>query len=289
MRGVLVRVAVVAVVTAVAIWLVWLLIPSTAPAADLRTYQAGTESFYETGDPYAVNAERGLEEQYRYPPLLAMVLPALEWAWFPLLALAWTFVFWIRWREAGPWGLLLPLGVIGLWGQLLIAGNAEAFVVAGLIVVPLHRRTGALGAAVATWLKIYPAAVVLFYIARRDWQALRWYAASVAVLGLIQLPWLDDYARYAMSDGAAVPAGMSPRFLGPAAWGFATVVMASHVFVHARHASKAWAFTVGTMLMAIPRIIVPTLALVLAHPKLLTPRIGRMSIRHADRASSTRS
>ena len=62
----------------------WYLADTTSAGADLATYQRGGEALWTTGDPYASNADVPEDYRYRYPPLLAMVIPVLGWPplWF---------------------------------------------------------------------------------------------------------------------------------------------------------------------------------------------------------------
>ncbi len=47
-----------------------------------------------------------------------------------------------------------------------------------------------------------------------------WYAGAVAVLTLVQVPWLDDFARFYLTNPAAIETipGMSVRVLGTVPW-----------------------------------------------------------------------
>ncbi|MGH2489643.1 MAG: hypothetical protein ACRDFR_08510, partial [Candidatus Limnocylindria bacterium] len=64
------------------------LAPTTVIAQDLATYQRAGDLLWSGGDPYAGQSNLGQENQYRYPPLLAMVIPVLGWPplWYGLLA-----------------------------------------------------------------------------------------------------------------------------------------------------------------------------------------------------------
>src|SRR4029453_16141231 len=102
-----------------------------------------------------------------------IVMPVFGWPplWFAGLAAATLWTFLRGMRVAGP-GYLLPVIVLGgAWGQVLINGNVQPIVMACLAAVPLWRRWGAVALSVATMLKIHPALGVLWYLARRDWQA----------------------------------------------------------------------------------------------------------------------
>ena len=80
--------------------------------------------------------------RYRYPPLLAMVIPTRPPLWFTIIGVA-TVVLeaWVAYRVSGPSGLLPVAPLVGAWGQQLINGNVQAVVVALLAITPF---TGAL-------------------------------------------------------------------------------------------------------------------------------------------------
>jgi hypothetical protein len=73
----------------------WYLWGTTQLGADLATYQRAGDALWTSGDPYAANAGVPEDYRYRYPPLLAMVIPVLGWPplWFALaggIALSWV-------------------------------------------------------------------------------------------------------------------------------------------------------------------------------------------------------
>ena len=68
----------------------WYLSDTTQAGADLATYQRAGDALYTTGDPYAYNDQVPEDYRYRYPPLLAMVIPVLGWPplWFAIIGVA---------------------------------------------------------------------------------------------------------------------------------------------------------------------------------------------------------
>jgi hypothetical protein len=257
-----------------AAWLTWGISLTTTPGADTETYQVASSALYEVGNPYLVNSERFFEEHYRYPPLLAMVWPLLAPVWYPIVTTGWLVVLWVRFREAGPWGLLLPLALFGTWALSLVSGNAAGLVTGALALVPVHRRGGAVAAAAATWLKVFPAVAILWYVGRRDWEALRWFGVTFGLLGLMQLPWLEEWVAYSTSDLAQYPRlGLSSLALGPVVWIGATLAFAVATVVYAR-SSRGWLYAVLTILAASPRLLLADFTTLLAHPTLLTPKFS---------------
>jgi alpha-1,2-mannosyltransferase len=247
----------------------WYLSDTTSPGADLATYQRAGEALWTTGDPYALAAGVPEDYRYRYPPLLAMVIPVLGWPplWFALIAIATVVPIIIGYRVAGRASLLPVALLIGAWGQQLLNGNAQAFVVALLAIVPFSRVGGAIGLALATMLKLHPALAVVWYVGRREWRPLGWYVAAMAVLTLIQLAWLPAMVRFYLTDTVATETipGMSLRAIGVIPWvvGTAVVGVAALWFARTRY---GWLLATVLQLIALPRVLLVNLALLLAAP-----------------------
>src|SRR5688572_14484042 len=207
----------------------WYLSDTTSIGADLETYQRAGEALWTTGDPYATNADVPEDYRYRYPPVLAMVIPVLGWPplWYTLIAIATVVPMVVGYRVSGPAGLLPVALLVGAWGQQLLNDNAQAFVVALLAIVPLTRAAGAVGLALATMLKIHPALAVVWYVGRGEWRLLGWYAVAMAVLTVIQMPWIPEMIEFYLTDPVATETipGMSLRALGFLPWALGTVVV----------------------------------------------------------------
>ena len=266
----------------------WYLSGTTSPGADLATYQRAGEALYTTGNPYAANTGVPEDYVYRYPPLLAMVIPFLGWPplWFTLIGLATIVPMVVGYRVSGPAGLLPVALLVGAWGQQLLNGNAQAFVVALLAIVPLTRGAGAIGLALATMLKIHPVLAIVWYAGRREWRLLGIYGVAMAVLTLIQLPWIPDMIEFYLSDPVATETipGMSLRALGVAPWiiGIVAVGIAAFVFARTRY---GWLLAILLQLVALPRVLLVNLALLLAAP--LPPRAAQGSTERPQPAPST--
>ena len=153
------------------------------------------------------------------------------------------------------------------WGQQLLNGNAQAFVVAILVLVPFTGRYGAMGMAVATMIKIHPILALVWFVGRRDWNGVAWYAAAMAVLIVVQLPWwpamIDFYLTTRLRPRPSP--GMSLRAIGPVAWigGTAAVGVAALWFARGRY---GWLLATILQLVALPRVLLVNLALLLAAP-----------------------
>jgi hypothetical protein len=247
----------------------WYLSGTTAVGADLATYQRAGDALWTTGDPWTAPPDLPEDYRYRYPPLLAMVIPVLGWPplWFALIAIATIVPMIIGYRVAGLAGLLPSALLVGAWGQQLLNGNAQAFVVALLAIVPFTGRIGAAGLALATMLKLHPALAIAWYLGRREWANLAWFAAATAVLLLVQLPWLPAMLDFYLNDPAATETipGMSLRALGVVPWvvGTAAVGVIAIVFASTRY---GWLLATVLQLVALPRVLLVNLALLLASP-----------------------
>ena len=263
------------------------LAPTTVIGQDLDTYQRAGELLWAGQDPYSGQADVGQDYQYRYPPLLAMVIPILGWPplWFGLLAVATISTIALWYRTAGLTGLLVPALLIGAWGQQLLNGNAQALVVYLLAVTPLFGRVGPAALALATMLKIHPVIGLVWFAGRRDLRAIALYGAACAVLLVPQLPWLDDFVRYFLNDPAAVETipGMSLRAIHPVLWGVGIVVAIALAWRYAG-TRYGWMLATVAQLIALPRVLLVNLALLMAAP--LPPR---RPVAAADPASATSS
>jgi hypothetical protein len=247
----------------------WYLAGSTSPGADLATYQRAGEALWSSGDPYAGAASVPEDYRYRYPPLLAMLIPVLGWPplWFGLIAAATAVPIVVAYRMSGPAGLLPAALLVGAWGQQLINGNAQAFVVALLAVVPFTGRWGAAGLALATMLKLHPALAVVWYLGRREWGNLAAFAVALAVLTVIQAPWLPAFIGFYLDDPTATETipGMSLRALGLIPWVVGTMAVGVAAIWLAR-TRYGWLLATLLQLVALPRVLLVNLALLLAAP-----------------------
>jgi len=263
------------------------LAPTTVIGQDLATYQRAGDLLWSGQDPYSGQSDLGQEEQYRYPPLLAMVIPVLGWPplWYGLLAAATAATIWLWYRTAGLPGLLVPALLVGAWGQQLLNGNSQAIVVWLLAITPLTLSgrvgssalgpaVGPVALAVATMLKIHPVIGLVWFAGRRDWRAIGLYGAVCAVLLVVQAPWLGDFVDYYLNDPAAAETipGMSLRVIHPALWviGFLAILVIAWRYAGTRY---GWLLAIVAQLVALPRVLLVNLALLLAAP--LPPRQAR--------------
>jgi hypothetical protein len=249
------------------------LAPTTVIGQDLATYQRAGDLLWSGENPYSGQADLGQENQYRYPPLLAMVIPVLGWPplWYALLAVATAATIWLWYRTAGLAGLLVPALLVGAWGQQLLNGNSQAIVVWLLAITPLTTRYGPPALALATMLKIHPVIGLVWFAGRRDWRGIAVYGLASGVLLLIQLPWLGDFIDYYLNDPAAAETipGMSLRAIHPVVWivGLVVILVVAWRYAESRY---GWLLAIVAQLVALPRVLLVNLALLLAAP--LPPR-----------------
>lgn len=246
------------------------LAPNTFIGADLAVFQQAGTDLFTLGDPYVSNATAHYNFQYRYPPLLAMVIPVLGWPplWYALLALSTATVFYYWYRDAGWFGLLPIVMLAGPWAQPLLNGNVQPILMVLLAMVPRYARWGAISLALATMLKLHPALGVVWYVGRGEWRGLRWYAGAMAVLVLIQAPWLGAFLDYYATDSDAAITlyhGWGLRLAGDTAWiiGAAITGLLALRFAPTRY---GWTLNLVLQLAALPRLLPTNLALLLAGP-----------------------
>lgn len=246
-----------------------LLAPTTLVGQDLATYQAAGARLWAGQDPYGGQAGLEADFLYRYPPLLAIVIPILGWPplWFGLLAAATAYTIWLWYRTSGLPGLLVPALLIGAWGQQLLNGNSQGFVVFLLAITPLQARVGPWALALATMLKIHPVIGLVWFIGRRDLRSVASYGVACALLLILQAPWLGDFVRFYLNDPAAtdVVAGLSLRAFGIPVWiaGIVVALFAAWRFAGSRY---GWMLATAAQLVVLPRVLLVNLGLLLGAP-----------------------
>lgn len=266
------------------------LAPNTFVGADLAIFQQAGDDLLAHGNPYVSNATAHYNFQYRYPPLLAMVIPVLGWPplWYALLFASTAAVFYFWYRDAG-WFSLLPIVMLaGPWGQPLLNGNVQPILMLLLALVPRFARVGPVSLAAATMLKLHPALGTVWYVGRRDWRGLAWYAGAIGALLLIQAPWMGLFLDYYQTDSDAsitLYRGWGLRLAGDVAWiiGAAITGILAWRFAPSRY---GWMLNIVFQLAALPRLLPTNLALLLAAP-LPSRRSARQSPTQTEAISSS--
>jgi len=241
---------------------------ATDPLADVHAYyDAGAR--LNAGLPlYEQAATTNEAEFYRYPPLLAILfrplarLPFEQAAaiWMGVLALCFAGTIarlGVRRRET--W---LVMGMLALpTGWSLAIGQAQ-------VVVTLLTALGAPWAiALATNIKVFPALIAIWWIGRRDWRALAWFAGSVAALVAIQFvlepqATIDFVRQFGLAQVGEVE-NRSIYALSPVLWAIAVV---AGVVVAWRLAPTRWGWpaAVALSVFATPRLLIYMLSTLVA-------------------------
>ncbi|HEX2755411.1 MAG TPA: glycosyltransferase family 87 protein [Candidatus Limnocylindrales bacterium] len=207
-----------------------------------------------------------------YPPLFSILFRPLALLPFELAAVIWEAILlaalgltlWrigIR-RPATWWAvLLLSIGI----GWTLAIGQVEA------IVALLLTIGSPFTVALAGNIKLYPLAAGIYWLARRDWQALGRLAGWTAALVLLQL--ILDPADTLAFPGTLAPSqvasevsssgNLSPFVISPVVW---LVCVAIEVAVAWRFGRTrwGWAAAVGLAVLAPPRVFSYNLMTLLA-------------------------
>ena len=221
-----------AAVAAVATLTAWAVFVSVAKQpVDFRVYYLAAEVWSHGGSPYAMSRAAwftyghhvGLHDfvwPYRYPPYTAALLrplvplgePAVRVIWQATSVAATIAATWLLARSLGGRTMYLAaflvlLGLAPAYDTLLV-GQINGFLLLSLAVAfwaMLERRERTLGMslAVGTAIKLVPAALVVYLIARRRWHAVVWFVVGLALLTLIAVPLVGtgafiEYAQWAV-------------------------------------------------------------------------------------------
>ncbi len=161
---------------------------------DFTVFYAAARQVWLTGNPYDIPIRA--TTPYLYPPLFAQLLTPLAWLPLPVAAFLWAAgnvlaVSWL-WRQIRPVlpaasnphlmsaGWWLVLGPILLGNFLLGQVNLwiAATVTFALLADARRQRaaTGGLALAAAVSIKLSPALLIPYFIGRRAWRLLAWWA-----------------------------------------------------------------------------------------------------------------
>jgi membrane-associated HD superfamily phosphohydrolase len=160
-------------------------------------------------------------------------------------------IWWIGPRRRETWLVLGMLALPIVW--CLVIGQAQ-------VVLTLFVAIGApWSIALATNLKLFPAAVALWWIGRRDWRSLGLFAGTMVGLALFQLALapqasLDYLTAISLKQVGAV-VNISPYAVSPLLWG---VLVVAGVAVVLRLAPTRWGWAAAVVLsvVATPRLLV---------------------------------
>ncbi len=173
----------------------------------------------------------------------------------------------------------------GPWGQPLINGNVQPILMLLLALTPRYERAGPISLALATMIKLHPALGTVWFIGRRNWRGLAWYAGAMAVLLAIQAPWMGLFIDYYQTDSDAsitLYKGWGLRLAGDVAWIIGAAITGFLAYRYAK-SRYGWMLNIVFQLAALPRLLPTNLALLLSAP-LPTRKTRAPSARDPDRS-----
>ena len=240
---------------------------TTDPLADVHAYyeagarlNAGQSLYVQTADP-------NFNHYYFYPPLLAIAFRPLALLPYDTAALVWEVVVVastvLTVRRIGLRG---PVLLVACWLALPILwaiaiGQAQA-----LVTLLLAYGTP-IGVALAANLKVFPGLVAIYWVGRREWRRLGWFAAWMAALIGLQLVLEPTdtvgYLTFLRADLVANVQNLSLYAISPALWGVSVAVMA---LIALRFANTRWGWPAAVVLsvFATPRLLSYQLSTLLA-------------------------
>lgn len=234
---------------------------------DVRAYYDAAARL-NAGEPlYAQTVSTNESAFYRYPPLLAIAFRPLALLPFPVAA-----AFWEALVVASLVGLVVLIrpGVRGWSLAGMLALPIAWSVVIGQAQVPVTFLL-AIGSpwalALATHLKVLPALAAIWWIGRRDWNALARFAAWSAGLAVLQLA-LEPAGSLAFPSVFNLGTigevrNWSPYAISPVLWA-ALLVIGTIAAWRLAPTRWGWAAAVTLSVLATPRLILYQLMTLLA-------------------------
>lgn len=240
---------------------------TTDPLADARAYYDAARRVNEGLPLYPTDADPASAAFYRYPPLLAILLRPFAGLPFPVFAVGWEAVV-----VASLVALLRRLGA-----------NRRTFLALGLLGMPIGWAIGVAQAhapltlllaigqpwsiALAANLKLFPVLIAVWWLGRRQYQAVGALAGWLIVLALLQ--WLVEPAGSAAFlstlglDQTVGVRNLSPYAISPILWGVLAAGggIAALVLAPTRW---GWPAAVALATLASPRLLVYMLTGLLA-------------------------
>lgn len=237
------------------------------PLADVRAYYDAARRLNEGRPLYAASGDATTSTYYFYPPLLAILMRPFAGFPFHVFALGWeavvlaSFVALVR-RLGGGRRTFIALGLLGMpigWA----IGVGQAHVPLTLLIAVGQPWSIAL----ATNIKLFPVLVAVWWLGRREFQAIGALAVWMLVLGLGQ--WVLEPAgssAFFAAVGFDQTAGirnLSPYALSPALW-VALGVVGAVVAVSLARTRWGWPAAVVLATIATPRLFLYMLTGLLA-------------------------
>jgi Glycosyltransferase family 87 len=250
----------VAVVGAFAgIYVLWLHV-TTDPLNDVQAYYWAAGRLNAGLPLYPPDQSVSTPLGYPYPPLLAILFRPLALLPFAAAAAIWEVlviasfsltVWWMGLRRSETW---LALGILALpiaW--CVVIGQAQ-------VLLTFFTAIGApWSIAIAANIKLFPAAIALFWVGRRDWKSLGVFIATLAGLVLVQLVLAPqatvDYVTAITLKQVGAITNLSPYAFSPLLWG-ALVIAGVGVVLRLAPTRWGWPTAVILSVVATPRLLV---------------------------------
>jgi Glycosyltransferase family 87 len=231
---------------------------TTDPLSDVHAYYDAGSRLNAGAPLYPAGADTTSPEFYRYPPLLAILFRPLAllpydvaaWFWEILTLATFGLTLWLLGlRSRRTW---IAVGILGgpiAWS--LSIGQAQATVTLLLTI------GSPWSVALAAQLKLVPALVALYWIGRRDWTKLGWFAAWSAAFVVVQML-LEPAGSLAFLSGqnldvSGLVNNLSPYAISPLLWVVFVIVLAL-VAVRMAPGRFGWASAVFVSVVASPRL-----------------------------------
>ena len=250
------------------------------PIADARAYYDAATRLNHGQALYPATADPNVADFFRYPPLLAVVLrPAalLPYSWFALL-----------WEAAM---------VVALWATIRqLGGGRRTWIAVGLLGIPIGWAIGigqaqvlvtylmAVGQpwsiALGGQLKLFPILVAVWWLGRRDWQAVGAVVGWTLILVLAEVVLEPTGSRAFLGiigpDQVGNVRNISPYAVSPLLW--AGLALAGAVAAVLLAPTKwGWPAAVALATLAPPRLLVYMLMSLLAATREPLPKGDRLS------------
>jgi hypothetical protein len=232
------------------------------PLNDARAYYDAAARLNAGAALYPDGLDPATNKIYLYPPLLAMLLrplAVLPYEWFAViweLIVVISFVLLVRLLGARRKETWLAIGVLGIpigWALTV----AQAHIPMTLLIAMGQPWTIALAANI----KLFPALIVLWWLGRREWEAvaafMMWTALFILAQVLVESRGAFAYFQQIGFEQVAVGEirNWSPFALSPVIWATLLAVGAIATLALAR-TKWGWAVAVAFATLAPPRLLV---------------------------------
>ena len=239
---------------------------TTDPFADTRLYYDAATRLNDGLPLYIPSTTVGVGP-YVSPPFLAILFRPLALLPFPVAAVIWQAII--------TGGLVVTIRRIGIREPVLIALGCLALPLlwalsigqAELLVLLMMTLGTPASVAFAGGLKLFPVLVAVYWVGRRDWQALARLAVCILGIGMFQLVLAPEatitYLRLGWLTGAFDFRIISPFAIHPLLWLVMVVALTAMAFRFAP-TRYGWAFAVALSVLATPRLLTYQLLTLLA-------------------------